>query len=118
MLKCDVCAGPLKVLSPTQACCLRCGVQYGPERLGELLPTPPAAPKPRSAPTKGAPAKDAPAAGVMWLLFGLVCLCQFLGALLLDSGGQLLALTAGCMGAALLLLALFKPWNIYGGKIL
>ena len=109
-LTCDLCGGALRTNSGRGVCSC-CGIEYGQDRLQEkiaqqrLTATPPTPPRPTAAEKKKMK--------TMWSILALTGVAAFVGGLM---GNGILGL--GSMAVALITLFIFKPWKVYGGKVI
>lgn len=106
-LTCDLCGGDIRTNSG-RGVCTHCGIEYGQDRLQEkiaqqrLTATPP---RPTAAEKKKMK--------TMWSILALTGVAAFVGGLM---GSGILGL--GSMAVALITLFIFKPWKVYGGKVI
>ena len=103
-LTCDLCGGELRVNSD-HGVCSQCGIEYGPDRLGE-----------KRAQQRGAvpvPKKTGKAKNmkIMWILLAMIGVAAFFGGWM-ESGIAYVV----CLIALLITLFIFKPWKVYGGE--
>lgn len=128
-LKCDLCGGALQE-KPDGAVCSSCGLEYGPDRLQEkklqqkeLMNTQleknkelvDAQLEKNREPLlrKEHGAADDGRMKIMWIILAVIAVITFIAGLM-ESGIIFLV----CLVAALITLFVFKPWNVYGGKII
>ncbi len=123
-LTCDLCGGELEMNTAGQgAVCKYCGLTYSAERLKEKWAIqPPTKPVVKTLPVTNAAFRKPSAAEmkkaqkrmtVMWIILAAIGLFVFLGALFTES-----ALLLVSIPALLITLFIFKPWKVYGGKVL
>jgi len=112
-LTCDLCGAELRINSGRGVCSC-CGITYGRDRLQEkmaqqnLTANPPTPHRPTAAEKKVQKKMK-----IMWSILVLTGVAAFAGGLM-ESG----ILGLGSLAAALITLFIFKPWKVYGGKVI
>ncbi len=131
-LMCDLCGGELKLDDyGEKAVCLGCGLEYGADRLSEKqaeLRRPIAEECPiekHSCLTYEVPLKrpavpskkDNAKMKVMWTILVLVGLFAFFGTIFAGDD-QMPTVFVVSLAVTVVTLFIFKPWKVYGGKII
>jgi len=122
-LTCDLCGSELE-MKGSGAVCRNCGLEYGEDRLKEkrseikppVVETPPVKKESltRKVPVgKPSAAKEQKRMKAMWIILALIGLFAFFSTLFSDGVLPLVSFPA-----LLITLFVFKPWKVYGGKVI